>query len=220
MYNCVGPAAAQRQGRHSAQPALRRSKSRLGADVDWTGIRLHKTGLAWALGAGLLGTSFATTMCLFLSVSVCACCNVLVISCPPFRRGPTRDLSDESSPEFQCQTLNLTTNQFLPMESSLHRRIWRLDENAGCETTRSVAASCLISICRQTSSQSSRVPGEGARTSRPALVRFKRPLFWGDVLVSLLVPDALFIATANCRITSRLRPPTPFPLRWTDNPFL
>lgn len=42
--------------------------------------------------------------------------------------------------------------------------------------------------------------------------------FGGDALVSLLVPDALLIAAVNCRITSRLGPPTPFPLRWTGSP--
>lgn len=115
------------------------------------------------------------------------------------------------SRDFRAQTLNLIMNPFLPMESRLHHQKWRLDENAGCDTTRSVAASCLISIFRQAGSQSSRVPAEGASKLEPVVppsFGSNARCFGGDALVSLLVPDALLIAAVNCRITARLRPPT------------
>lgn len=107
------------------------------------------------------------------------------------------------------------------MESRLHHQKWRLGGNAGCDTTRSVAASCLISICRQAGSQSPRVLAEGGPGLEPVVppsFGSNARCFGGDALVSLLVPDALLIAAVNCRITSRLGPPTPFPLRWTGSP--
>lgn len=83
LYNCVGPAAAQRQGRHGAQPAPRGSKSRLGADVDWIWHPPGPNGIGLGFGRGAVET-WGTWTGLLLNddVSVSVSRNVLVISCP------------------------------------------------------------------------------------------------------------------------------------------